>query len=352
MFYVDIEGHADDPVIRGAMVELREHTTHLKVLGSYPSRTGEQGPPRDLAGIAARAAASPIEPLKPGELDVPPEPRPRIEVGTASAPFHARTAPGTTAVRVGNVIIGAERFVLIAGPCAVESRTQVHAAAEMVKQHGVAIMRAGAFRPSSSPYSFQGLGLEGLEMLVEAGHTFEMPVVTEVTQAEDVRAIAERADMLLVGSRNMQNYALLRALGKVDRPILLKRGMSATVDELLLAAEHVMDGGNNRVVLCERGIRTFETATQATLDLSAVLVLRERTHLPVLVDPSHAAGRCELVAPLALAAAAAGADGLIVEAHPEPMSALCDREQALSEGQLAELVARLGPVVAAVGRRL
>ncbi len=241
---------------------------------------------------------------------------------------------------------------MIAGPCAVESREQIQDAAAMVRARGAVMMRGGAFKPRTSPYSFQGLGFPGLELLVEAGHSYEMPVVTEVLRPEDAQRVAERADMLQVGARNMQNFALLKELGKVNRPILLKRGMSATVKELLQAAEYILAGGNHRVVLCERGIRTFENSTRATLDVSAVPVLKTRTHLPIIVDPSHAAGVRHLVVPLALAAAAAGADGLIVEAHPRPDEALCDKDQALTSEDLEQLVQKLEPIVTSQGRRL
>jgi 3-deoxy-7-phosphoheptulonate synthase len=213
-------------------------------------------------------------------------------------------------------------------------------------------MRGGAFKPRTSPYSFQGLGVEGLRYLAEAGRSVGIPVVTEILRVEDVEAVAASADMLQVGARNMQNFELLKVLGRLRKPILLKRGMSATVKEVLQAAEYVLAGGNHQVVLCERGIRTFETATRSTLDVSSVPVLKEMTHLPVIVDPSHAAGRRALVIPLALAAAAVGADGLIVEAHPHPEEALCDAEQALSPDDLRELIRRLGPVVEGQGRHL
>jgi 3-deoxy-7-phosphoheptulonate synthase len=255
-------------------------------------------------------------------------------------------------VRVGDVEFGGERFVLVSGPCAVESAQQMMDAAAMVRAHGASILRGGAFKPRTSPYAFQGLGFPGLELLVEAGRAFELPVVTEVLRPEDVPGVAERADMLQIGAHNMQNFSLLRAVGECGKPVLLKRGMSATIEEVLLAAEYVMAGGNHRVVLCERGIRTFETATRSTLDVSAVPVLKSRTHLPVIVDPSHAAGRRDLVIPLALAAAAAGADGLIVEAHPDPKSALCDKDQALTGEDLALLRKSLGPILAAQGREL
>jgi 3-deoxy-7-phosphoheptulonate synthase len=214
------------------------------------------------------------------------------------------------------------------------------------------MLRGGAFKPRTSPYAFQGLGFPGLDLLVEAGRAYELPVVTEVLHPEDVERIAAAADMLQIGARNMQNFALLKEVGRARRPVLLKRGMSATIEELLLAAEYVMSGGNHRVVLCERGIRTFETSTRNTLDISAVPVLKRRTHLPVIVDPSHAAGVRELVIPLALAAAAAGAVGLLVEAHPNPAEALCDKEQALTGDDLATLTASLRPILEAQGRTL
>jgi 3-deoxy-7-phosphoheptulonate synthase len=253
---------------------------------------------------------------------------------------------------VGSVEIGGDRFVLIAGPCAVESRAQIQESARLVARNGGRILRGGAFKPRTSPYSFQGLGFEGLDLLVEAGHSCGLPVVTEVLGPDAVERIAAAADMLQVGARNMQNFALLRALGRIDRPVLLKRGMAATIDDLLHAAEYLLAGGNQRVVLCERGIRTFETSTRNTLDIAAIPVLRERTHLPILVDPSHAAGRRELVAPLALAAAAAGADGLIVEVHPCPDEAMSDKEQALGPGEFELLVQGLRGVLAAQGRSL
>ena len=225
-------------------------------------------------------------------------------------------------------------------------------AAALVKAGGARMLRGGAFKPRTSPYAFQGLGFAGVDLLVEAGHAYEMPVVTEVLRPEDVEKVAEKADMLQIGARNMQNFSLLRECGKARRPVLLKRGMSATIEELLLAAEYIMAGGNNRVVLCERGIRTFETATRNTLDISAIPVLKDRTHLPVIVDPSHAAGRRDLVLPLALAAAAVGADGVIIEAHPRPCEALCDKDQALTGDDLVHLVAALAPIVEARGRKL
>ncbi len=295
------------------------------------------GPPRRRTS-ARQMAPSPA----PGRC-----PTPRA----ARRQLTALAGPGQrTVITVGNVEIGADTFTLISGPCAVESREQILAAAEMVADAGAVMLRGGAFKPRSSPYSFQGLGFEGLELLAEARSLYGLPIVTEVMRAEDAERVAAIADVLQIGARNMQNFSLLKAVGILRRPILLKRGLSATIDEFLQAAEYIMAGGNHQVILCERGIRTFERATRSTLDVSAVPVLRERTHLPVIVDPSHAAGRRSLVIPLALAAAAAGADGLMVEAHPCPAEALCDAEQALTGEDLEQLRAALGPLVAAQGR--
>ena len=255
-----------------------------------------------------------------------------------------------TRVRVGDVRIGGGPVVVIAGPCAVESREGILAAARAVADAGAAVLRGGAFKPRTSPYSFQGLGREGLELLVEARAETGLPVVTEVVAPEDVELVAEYADMLQVGSRNMQNFRLLSAVGEQPLPVLLKRGMMATIEELLLAAEYVLAAGNPRLVLCERGIRTFERATRNTLDICAVPLLKERTHLPVIVDPSHAAGRRELVPALASAAVAAGADGLIVEVHPRPDDALSDGRQSLTPEGFRDLMRDVGALAAALGR--
>jgi chorismate mutase/prephenate dehydratase len=349
LFYADFEGHADDPSAAAALEALREHTNHLQVLGSYPRRADEA---RELAGRArVPVEAVTVAPVVNTEaLEVPACPAPKVNPSLKLTTLRAGQA--RTIVDVSGVEIGGRRFVLVLGPCAVETRAQVHAAAEMAKNGGASILRGGAFKPRTSPYAFQGLGFEGLEYLREAGHAFELPIVTEVLHPEDVERVAEKADVLQIGARNMQNFALLKEVGRTRRPVLLKRGMSATIEELLLASEYVLAGGNQRVILCERGIRTFETATRNTLDVSAIPVLKARSHLPVIVDPSHAAGRRDLVVPLSLAAAAVGADGLIIECHPNPAEALCDKDQALSSADIADLVARLRPVVAAVGRTL
>src|SRR3954462_2778821 len=258
-----------------------------------------------------------------------------------------------TVVRVGqDAIIGGEELTVIAGPCSVENRTMLNDTAAAVRAAGATILRGGAFKPRSSPYSFQGLGREALVMLTEVRASHGLPVVTEVLDTRDVDLVAAHADMLQVGARNMQNFALLAELGRVQRPVLLKRGLSATITELLMAAEYIMAHGNTNVVLCERGIRTFERATRNTLDVSAIPVLKRETHLPVIVDPSHAGGIADLVAPLSFAAIAAGADGLIIEVHPDPESALSDGDQSLNPGAFSTLMDRIGAFAAAAGRPL
>jgi 3-deoxy-7-phosphoheptulonate synthase len=261
-----------------------------------------------------------------------------------------RTEPST--VTVGGVTFGGTKLAVIAGPCSVEGREQLLATARAVRAGGAVMLRGGAFKPRTSPYAFQGLGEEGLRLLAEAREETGLPVVTEVVNPEEVELVARWADMIQVGARNVQNFALLRKLGKIDKPILLKRGMMTTVEEFLMAAEYILSEGNGNLVLCERGIRTFETSTRFTLDLGAVAVIKAESHLPVLVDPSHAAGNWRYVAPLALAAVAAGADGLIVEVHPNPEEALSDGLQSLTPENFASLMQALAPVAAAVGRSL
>jgi 3-deoxy-7-phosphoheptulonate synthase len=257
-----------------------------------------------------------------------------------------------TVIEIGGRLIGGDNFSLIAGPCTVESRDQVLTAARAVRDAGASLFRGGAYKPRSSPYSFQGLGQEGLRLLAEAREETGLPIVTELMDARDVEAICEVADVIQVGARNMQNYSLLSEIGRSGKPALIKRGLSATLEELLMAAEYVLKEGNPNVMLCERGIRTFETAYRFTLDLTAIPVLKELTHLPVIVDPSHAAGRRSLVTPLSLAAAAAGADGIIVEVHPAPEEAICDGPQQLATDDFAEYVARVEQAAAVAGKAL
>jgi 3-deoxy-7-phosphoheptulonate synthase len=248
---------------------------------------------------------------------------------------------GDTIVRVGDVPIGGEHFAVIAGPCAVEGEEQLRAIATAVRDAGAAILRGGAFKPRTSPYSFQGLGEEGLAILRAVADELELAVVTEALDPRHVEAVARRADAIQIGSRNSQNFPLLTEVGKVGKPILLKRGMAQTLKELLLAAEYVLNAGAPGVILCERGVRTFDTETRHLLDLGAVPALQAMSHLPVIVDPSHATGRAELVAPLAKAAVAAGANGLLVEVHSDPTVALSDGRQALRPAEFAELMERV-----------
>ncbi|MCI0686649.1 MAG: 3-deoxy-7-phosphoheptulonate synthase [Sporichthyaceae bacterium] len=276
------------------------------------------------------------------------------EVLRVSVPYKLvsrQNHPRMSTVYVGGVPIGPDSFTLIAGPCAVETAEQTLAAAQMAKAAGAVLLRGGAFKPRTSPYAFQGLGRAGLEILAEVRAETGLPVVTEVVDAHDVELVASYADMLQVGTRNMANFALLQAVGEAGRPVLLKRGMSATVEEWLMAAEYVAQRGNLDIVLCERGIRTFETATRNTLDISAIPIAHGLSHLPVVVDPSHAGGRRDLVVPLSKAAIAAGADGIIVDVHPTPETALCDGPQALVNDDLralAQAVRLLPPLLGRV----
>ena len=266
----------------------------------------------------------------------------------ASREFH----PQDTIVKINGVSVGGDELVVMAGPCAVENRDQILEAAHAVKEAGAKVLRGGAFKPRTSPYSFQGLGTEGLKLLAAAREETGLPVVTEVMAPEMVPLVSTYADILQIGARNMQNYALLHAVGEAQRPVLLKRGMMSTMEELLMAAEYILSHGNDRVILCERGIRTFEPYTRNTVDINAVPLLKMLTHLPVIVDPSHGTGKRELVAPVSMAAVAAGADGLIIEVHPHPEEAMSDGAQSLKPDQFEELMRRIHAVAHAVERTL
>jgi 3-deoxy-7-phosphoheptulonate synthase len=255
-------------------------------------------------------------------------------------------------VKVGDVTVGGTQVVVMSGPCSVESREQIVSIAKDVRDAGARILRGGAFKPRTSPYAFQGLGVEGLKLLAEARAETGLPVITEIMDTKDLEVIEKYADCLQVGARNMQNFALLKEVGRSKLPVMLKRGMSATIKDLLMSAEYILNEGNFNVLLCERGIRTFETYTRNTLDLNAVPVLKRETHLPVVVDPTHGVGLREHVTAMALAAVAAGADSLMVEVHNSPELAKSDGEQALLPGEFADLVERVRAVAAAVGRRL
>ena len=273
-------------------------------------------------------------------------------ISTRPTPAEAPDAVPAGGFEIAGRPIGGEHFGLIAGPCAVESYDQLIETATLVQRTGATMLRGGAYKPRTSPHTFQGLGPEGLRLLAEAKAQTGLPIVTEVVDVRDVERVAEVADVLQIGSRNMQNYALLTEAGRSGRAVLVKRGLSSTLDELLMAAEYVLHEDNHHVVLCERGIRTFETAYRFTLDLAAVPVLKERTSLPVIVDPSHAAGRRELVGALSVAAAAVGADGLIVEVHPRPDEAICDGPQSLAVGEFPGYVERVRAAAALAGKTL
>jgi 3-deoxy-7-phosphoheptulonate synthase len=293
---------------------------------------GDEQQLREIPLLAMPAVESVLPVLKPFKL--------------ASREFTA----GATVVKVGDAAFGGPEIQVIAGPCAVESAQMMHQTAQGVGAAGARLLRGGAFKPRTSPYSFRGLGHQALEILADIRRTYGMPIVTEVMDTRQVEVIAEHVDMLQIGARNMQNFELLSAVGRIHRPVLLKRGMSATINDLLLAAEYIMSQGNMHVVLCERGIRTFETATRNTFDVGAIPVLKSETHLPVIADPSHGGGRRDLVAPLAYAAIAAGADGLLIEVHPEPAKAFSDGEQSLSIPEFDVVMRGLAGFAAVCGR--
>ena len=261
----------------------------------------------------------------------------------ANRKFH----PKDTVVRIGDVEIGGDSFAVIAGPCSVESEAQLLAVAEAVKGAGAGLLRGGAFKPRSSPYAFQGLRAEGIRMLLEAKRRTGLPIVTELMDPSQI-PLFEEVDVIQIGARNMQNFELLKEVGALRKPILLKRGLSSTLQEFVMSAEYIMAGGNEQVILCERGIRTFETATRNTLDLSAIPALRQMTHLPIIVDPSHATGYARFVAPMALAAVAAGANGLMIEVHNDPSAALCDGPQSLPPDAFSDLMKRVNAVRSAL----
>jgi len=264
------------------------------------------------------------------------------------------TRPDNTVIEVadGRVRIGGEAVVVMAGPCSVESRSQIIEIAHAVKEAGATVLRGGAFKPRTSPYDFQGLGLKGLEYLADAREATGLPVITEVMREEQVPMVAEYADILQIGARNMQNYGLLQAVGRQSKPIMLKRGISGTIRELLMSAEYIISNGNNNVMLCERGIRTYETATRNTFDLNAIPVLKQQTHLPIVADPSHGTGLRELVPAMSRAAVAAGADALIIEVHPDPDTAVSDGRQSLTLEDFAALMKSLRRVAEAIDRRI
>lgn len=335
MFYVDFHGNSEDEGVKSALGDLTKLVRFIKVLGCYPACDVEPTAV-EAQGPQPSAAAAPEACRAPRAEPAAPKGAPAKDKGYRLVTREHKESD--TVIQVGGVSIGGGGFVVIAGPCSVESREQIMSCAREARNHGARILRGGVFKPRTSPYSFQGMGYEGLDLLVEAGQSVGMPVITEVMTTEDVERVAEKADIIQIGARNMQNFSLLKAVGQIRRPVMLKRGMSSSIEEVLQATEYILAGGNQQVFLCERGIRTFETATRGTLDISAVPVLKKRTHLPVFVDPSHAAGVRDLVIPLALAAKAVGADGIIVEFHPEPEKALSDGPQALRFPQFERMM--------------
>jgi len=260
--------------------------------------------------------------------------------------------PENTTVTVGDVVFGGDELIVIAGPCAVETESQVMETAYAVKEAGARILRGGAFKPSTSPYQFRGLGKQGLEILARVREETGLPFITEVLTPKDVELVAEYADILQIGARNMQNFILLDEAGKINKPVMLKRGISATIQEWLLSAEYILSQGNRELLLCERGIRTFETYTRNTMDVSAIPVIKSLSHLPIIGDPSHGTGKWNLVAPMALAAVAAGADGLMIEVHPNPDMALKDGAQSLTFDNFRQLMQQVAPVAVSVGRTI
>jgi len=338
LFYVDFEGNVAEERVQDALRALAAHTSFQKILGSYPARTTREARPAE----PRPAIPTPTQPRPQPAPAAAPEPSvmKMLEKMPYKLVSRAQRAKDTV-IHVKNVEIGGPRPVIIAGPCSVESRDQILQCARIVKELGGDILRGGCFKPRTSPYAFQGMGYEGLDLLEEAGRTYGLPIITEVMHPADVERVARQSDILQIGARNMQNFSLLKELGRVDRPVMLKRGLMASIDEWLGAAEYILAHGNQQVILCERGIRTFETATRNTLDLSAVPVARERTHLPIVVDPSHACGTWRWIPAMSQAALACGSNGIMVEVHPNPEQALSDGPQALTFDVFRSLMEKL-----------
>lgn len=333
MFYLDFQGNTQTQNVKNLLDEIGIHTRYLKILGCYPTKDFEK---------------TKIEPQQnradnPKQIDE--TPAVITEVKSSHKVSYKLTSRDykkeDTIISVKDVKIGGGSFIIIAGPCSVESFEQINQCAREVKENFAHILRGGCFKPRTSPYAFQGLGYEGLDLLKAAGDEYDLPIITEVLSIDQIEKVAEKSDILQIGARNMQNFSLLSEVGKSFRPVMLKRGLMASIEELLNATEYILANGNRQVMLCERGIRTFETATRNTLDLSAVPFLKELTHLPIIVDPSHAVGHRDKVLPLAKAAKAVGADGIMVEMHPNPEKALSDGEQSLRFDQFRNLVSAL-----------
>ncbi|HMN50314.1 MAG TPA: bifunctional 3-deoxy-7-phosphoheptulonate synthase/chorismate mutase [Ignavibacteriaceae bacterium] len=333
MFYLDFQGNIQEQKVKDLLDEVGKYTRYLKILGCYPAKDFEKTKVDHIKQAHQETGTN----VKTSEAVTEKKSNHKVSYKLASRDYKK----DDTIISVKDVKIGGGKFVIIAGPCSVESFEQINQCAKEVKENFAHILRGGCFKPRTSPYAFQGLGYEGLDLLRAAGDEFDLPIITEVLAIDQIEKVAEKSDILQIGARNMQNFALLAEVGKTLRPVMLKRGMMSSIDELLNAAEYILARGNRQVILCERGIRTFETATRNTLDLSAVPVLKELTHLPVIVDPSHAVGHRDKVLPLAKAAKAVGADGIMVEIHPDPDKALSDGPQSLRFDQFQILVSSL-----------
>lgn len=336
MFYLDFAGNTKDEKVQLLLDDLGIHTRFLKVLGCYPAKDIA----RAKLDLFAPNKTEKIEDktiIKTIAEDQPKKPKKSKSYKLASRDYK----PEDTIIKINGVSIGGDNFIVIGGPCSVESHNQIFQCARHAKENGTQILRGGCFKPRTSPYSFQGLGIEGLNELKSAGKKYELPIITEVLAPEQVAEVSLQSDILQIGARNMQNFSLLKEVGKIHRPVMLKRGMMSSVDELLNAAEYILAHGNRQVILCERGIRTFETTTRNTLDLGIIPFLKEMTHLPIIVDPSHAIGVRDKIAPLAKASKVVGAHGIMVEFHPDPPSALSDAEQALTFEQYSQLMKEL-----------
>lgn len=334
MFYLDFIGNTNEENVQELLDGLGQYVRFMRVLGCYPSKEIDRTNVRVTTYEDETVQGTvPVQTEKPKEK----KSKPKTSYKLAGREYKKED----TVVKVKDVLIGGDNFIVIAGPCSVESKEQILNCAREAKENYAQILRGGCFKPRTSPYSFQGLGYDGLQYLKDAGNAYELPIITEVMTIEQVSRVAEHSDILQIGARNMQNFALLSEVGKSLRPVLLKRGMMSSLDELLNAAEYILARGNRQVILCERGIRTFETATRNTLDLSAIPFLKEMTHLPIIVDPSHAVGQRDKVTPLAKAAKAVGAHGIMVEIHPVPDEALSDGQQSLSFPQFKSMMMEL-----------
>jgi chorismate mutase/prephenate dehydratase len=330
MFYLDFQGNIQNEKVKTLLDEVGKHTRYLKILGCYPSKDFEKTKVEHINNKEEIIESTEVIP----EIVVEKKSSSHVSYKLASREYKS----DDTVITAKDVKIGGGNFVIIAGPCSVESYEQINQCAREVKENFAHILRGGCFKPRTSPYAFQGLGYEGLDLLRSAANEYDLPIITEVLSIDQIEKVAEKADILQIGARNMQNFSLLSEVGKSLRPVMLKRGLMSSIEELLNAAEYILSRGNRQVILCERGIRTFETATRNTLDLSAVPVLKELTHLPVIVDPSHAVGHRDKVLPLAKAAKAVGADGLMIEIHPNPEKALSDGPQSLRFDQFRNLI--------------